>query len=155
LSLAWNCNLSRNDGVSDVLYETAKCPHCGAYIHVNKPTGVNDVDKYVGKPTRKCRACFQEYQTGRKYWHEMSGGERTFIYFLLAFNSCYTAVMYSVGVMVVLAMIFSGLSGKGFGDFMVEHAAGMATLSIGVFVILLAVSTCARIEELRDIKNRL
>lgn len=65
-----------------MVYRTSKCPTCSKVVE--QFAGYDDdLNLHIGSPVAQCNHCGTQYQTGRKFWKDMTKSEKGKIYSLL------------------------------------------------------------------------
>jgi uncharacterized C2H2 Zn-finger protein len=87
-----------------MIYTTTRCPHCGQLVEQSAGYD-DDLNRRIGPPIASCPSCGKSYQTGRKYWAQMTAAEQRKIYTLQIFGGA----IGGLKVALIIWMVCAGL----------------------------------------------
>jgi hypothetical protein len=95
------------------MYRTTRCPYCKTVLETMQITSWNDYGNNLGDPTGICWSCKRTYNTGRRYWSEMTKCQKYTVYIklLITFivNALYLTVLGSI-IIGVLGLLIPQLN---------------------------------------------
>jgi hypothetical protein len=127
-------------------YKFSKCPHCGKFIDVFKPTGWNDLKERIGNPVGFCLSCMKPYNTGRKYWKDMDGGDRFVAYTRVAFGAVFGGMLLGMFPILVLSLLNSKFN-------WIQSDDGYENGFFTCIILGIVLSTWGHFVELADLKK--